>query len=678
MALAAVALFGQSAQAADKVVLQLKWTHAFQFAGYYAALEKGFYREVGLDVEIREAQPGLDPLSEVLAGRAEYGVGTSSLLLARSAGQPVVALAVIFQHSPQVVLAREQTATQGIHSLIGKRLMIEPQSDELLAYLDQAGVPLGRIEQVPHSFDPQDLIEGRVDAITAYVTNEPYHLERAGVPFHVYTPRSVGIDFYGDNLFTTERELKAHPGRVRAMREASLRGWRYAMDNPEEVIDLIMEKYSRDHPRDFYRFEWRHMQPLLLPDLIEIGYMNPGRWRHIADTYARMGLMPEDFSLKGFLYAVDYKADLKGLYAVLALLGVVSVVALYIHRVNRQLRLALVESREVHEALKLSEERHRLLADHASDVIWMMDLEGRFIYVSPSVEKLRGYTVAEVMQQSIHEALTPESAPIAIDGLSRAIAAVSAGQAVPDFRAELEQPCKDGSTVWTEVTVTGIRNESGAFVGLLGVTRNISERKQAEAQMLHLARHDPLTGLPNRALLSDRLQQAMAASRRDGHSLALMFIDLDRFKPINDSLGHAVGDVLLSEMARRIRACVRESDTVARIGGDEFVVLLRTVTGEDAAVSVADKIRCVLAEPVHAGEHRLEVSASIGVALYPEHGDDDLSLTQHADIAMYQAKAVGGGAVRMYCAGGGNDRPAVPAALRDQCPTGRRCAPGSS
>lgn len=648
---AVLVLFAPSARALDKVVLQLKWTHAFQFAGYYAAVEKGFYREVGLEVELREAVPGLDPVEEVLSGRAAYGVGNSSLLLARSAGKPVVALAVVFQHSPVVIMAREYEATQGVHNLIGKRLMVEPQSDELLAYLDQAGVPLDRVEQLPHSFNPQDLIEGKVDAITAYVTNEPFFLEQAGVPFHLYTPRSVGIDFYGDNLFTTEQVLKQGPERVRAMREASLRGWRYAMAHPEEVIDLIMAKYSQRHPRAFYQFEARQMVPLLMPELIEIGYMNPGRWRHIADTYANLGLMPGDFSLDGFLYEPDPKADLKGLYAALVLLLGVSAIAFYIHRVNRRLALALMESHEAHEALSRSEERHRLLADHASDVIWTMDLQGRFTYVSPSVEKLRGYTVDEVMRQSLDEVLTPESAPIAVDGLSRAIAAVQAGLPVPDFRAELEQPCKDGSTVWTEVTVTGIRNESGVFVGLLGVTRNISERKQAEAKMLHMARHDPLTGLPNRALLADRLQQAMAAARRDGQVLALMFIDLDKFKPINDSLGHAVGDVLLVEVARRVRNCVRESDTVARIGGDEFVVLLRTVDSESGALAVADKIRVALGQPVCVGEHRLGVSASIGVAMFPAHGEDDLALTQHADIAMYEAKARGGDAVYVFRAG---------------------------
>ena len=142
---------GEPAQALETVSLQLKWSHAFQFAGYYAALEQGYYREAGLDVRLLEAGPGLDPLESVLSGQAQYGVGTSSLLLARAAGQPVVVLAVVFQHSPLVLVARQdltRPGTQGIHDLVGKRVMIEPQSDELVAYLKQEGINLDRLGRV--------------------------------------------------------------------------------------------------------------------------------------------------------------------------------------------------------------------------------------------------------------------------------------------------------------------------------------------------------------------------------------------------------------------------------------------------------------------------------------------------------------------------------------------------
>ncbi|MFZ2525038.1 MAG: ABC transporter substrate-binding protein, partial [Candidatus Ferrigenium altingense] len=243
--------------ALDSVTLQLKWTHAFQFAGYYAANEQGYYRDAGLDVSIVEALPGVDPVKNVLEGKAEFGVGTSALLLQRKAGQPVVALDVIFQHSPYVLIARQHSATQTVHDLIGKRVMLEPQADELLAYLKKEGIPLSRITQVEHSYDPQDLIDGKIDAIAGYSTNQPYYLDRTRLPYQIYTPRSAGIDFYGDNLFTTEQELKEHPERVQAFRAASLRGWKYAMEHPEKMADLILAKYSQRHTRDYFLFEAR-------------------------------------------------------------------------------------------------------------------------------------------------------------------------------------------------------------------------------------------------------------------------------------------------------------------------------------------------------------------------------------------------------------------------------------
>ncbi len=779
-----------AAHALDAVTLQLRWSHAFQFAGYYAAKERGYYREAGLDVAIQEAHPGDDPLKSVLDGKAQYGVGNSSLLLARNSGQPVVVLASIFQHSPLVLIARTQGSTQGIHDLAGKRLMIESHADELLAYLKQMGIPLAGTTRIEHSFQPQDLIDGKVDAISAYITNEPYFLDRAGFAYHTYTPRSIGIDFYGDNLFTTEQQLRNHPDQVKAFREASLRGWQYAMAHPEEIADLILSKYSQQHPREFYLFEAARMVDLLRTDLIEVGYMHPGRWRHMADTYADLGLLPNNFTLDGFLYKAKSQQDPTWFYLAGMMLAIVSIITLYIHRTNRRLTQALAASKETQELLRVSEERHRLLADNATDVIWMMNLEGRFTYVSPSVETLRGYTSAEVMQQPLEQALTAASIPIATKALGDSITAMLAGKPFVGFRGELEQPCKDGSTVWTDVTTCGMQNSAGEFIGILGVTRNITERKKAEDarreseeklkavfnvaeigiaitdrngayvmvndwwcehlgydhevilklkntdvthpddreesrswflrlvegevnkyrlekrfmrkdgsffwadlsaapirdartnsityvvgmvtditqrkemedQVRQLAFHDPLTGLPNRRLLLDRLAQTMTTSKRSGLYGALMFLDLDNFKPLNDMHGHVVGDLLLIEVAKRLKASVREMDTVGRIGGDEFVVIFSELGGDKAqsteqAAGVAEKIRASLAVPYQltvsqAGEPDKTVehhcSSSIGVVVFVNHETSQADLMKWADAAMYQAKDAGRNAIRFH------------------------------
>jgi diguanylate cyclase (GGDEF)-like protein/PAS domain S-box-containing protein len=173
------------------------------------------------------------------------------------------------------------------------------------------------------------------------------------------------------------------------------------------------------------------------------------------------------------------------------------------------------------------------------------------------------------------------------------------------------------------------------------------ERKRAEGRLQHAALHDPLTGLPNRALFHDRLQNALALARRNRGRLALLFIDLDLFKSVNDTFGHAVGDVLLQEVGRRLRTCVRESDTVARLGGDEFLVLLTGMAYPKRTVAVAEKIRACLAQPFDVGESRVTVSPSIGIAAYPEHASDHEALVRYADEAMYEAKRRGGNRVQL-------------------------------
>lgn len=363
--LVAMLIGATPASALEQITLQLKWTHAFQFAGYYAAKEHGFYRDAGLDVNIVEAMPDTDPVRNVLEGKAQYGVGTSNLLLERAAGKPVVVLAVVFQQSPYEIYA-----APNIHSLdqlIGKRIMLEPQSDELLAYLKKEGVPLERIRQIPHSFDANGLMTGKTDAISGYVSNEPFYFKQAHYPYQTFSPRSAGIDFYGDNLFTSEQELQTNPQRVKAFRAASLRGWQYAKEHHDEVIALILARYSTQHSREYLRFESDQMIPLLQPNLIEIGYMNPNRWRDIANTYADIGHLPRGFSLTGFLYDAS-EPDLtwfyRSLVAALIVIAVISSVTLYIYRINRKLLASEKHNLVIQESLRQSNEAvERALAE---------------------------------------------------------------------------------------------------------------------------------------------------------------------------------------------------------------------------------------------------------------------------------------------------------------------------
>ncbi len=634
------------AWALETVTLQLKWTHAFQFAGYYAALEKGYYREAGLNVLLREGGPYIDPVASVLAGNAQYGVGTSSLLLARKAGQPVVVLAVVFQHSPLVLLVRRGDATQGIpgiRDLAGKRVMLEPQSDELIAYLKQEGITLDQLVQVPlgHAEHYEELIQGDVDAISAYDTYEPYYLDRAGSAYQTYSPRMGGIDFYGDNLFTTEQELEAQPQRVRAFRDASLRGWRYAMEHPEEIADLIVAKYSRQHPRDFYRFEAQRMAPLLRADLVEVGYMNQIRWRHIAKTYADLGLLPPDFSLEGFLYEPDTPPDLTKLFIALALLTAVSAIALYIYRVNRRLALALAEKSR-------SEERHRIIfqTSPSAGLVW----RAGFIVTdwNRQAESLFGWTREEVLGKRFVDFLLPAAER---DRLAPKLSDLDQEQDLLPAHRINDNLTRDGRVLTCEWFNAWLPERHGEPREVVSLANDITERRRLEEQIHQLAFFDPLTRLPNRRLLHDRIERIIAAAKRNRRHAALMFLDLDNFKPLNDTHGHEVGDLLLIDVAQRLQGSLRATDTVARFGGDEFVVLLGDLDGDEAlareqAERIAGKILEGLSEPYRltrpdgAGTVDHRCTASIGVALFDGAGDEEDAL-RCADTAMYRAKEGG-------------------------------------
>ena len=370
-----------AAPALEHVTLQLKWTHQFQFAGYYAAVEQGYYREAGLEVELAEAVPGRSPVEAVLTGKAEFGVGTSELLLLRARGKPVVVLGVIMQHSPLALLSQGPPRIQNIQDLAGKPLMVEPDSAELFAMLRREKLPDTATSGIQaHSFDIRDFIEGRMDAMSVYVTDELYEVERLGMPHLLFRPLSSGIDFYGDNIFTTAAQLRDHPGRVKAFRAASLKGWKYAMAHSGEMARLIRERYPQRKTLEHLEFEAAAMARLMQPGLIEPGYMYPGRWRHIADTYAELGMIDRNADLNGFLYDADPAAEYAWLYrtlgAALAVLLCVGLLAL------RYARLST--------ALRDSEARFRVLFEQMPDPAWIIK-DHRFIDANQAALRMMGY-----------------------------------------------------------------------------------------------------------------------------------------------------------------------------------------------------------------------------------------------------------------------------------------------
>jgi len=324
---------------------------------------------------------------------------------------------------------------------------------------------------------------------------------------------------------------------------------------------------------------------------------------------------------------------------------------------------ALVEERT--QALHESQVLYRQLTEDTLDVLWKTDRNLYVTYISPADERLRGFKAEEVVGHHVFEMFTDEGVAVIKKMMEQRQAADQSGAPDGFLTFEVEHRCKDGQLIWGEILSKPERDAHGAIVGYHGITREITKRKILEEQVHQLAFHDTLTKLANRRLLADHLTQEMAASKRSGRHGALIYLDLDNFKPLNDSHGHAVGDLLLIEVATRLKSCVREIDTVARFGGDEFVVLLGDLGADrDAATAqagvIAEKIRISLSAPyfLHVTQSDTAItlvehhcSASIGAAVFNGHEASQGEVIECADAAMYQAKASGRNLVRFHSSG---------------------------
>ncbi|MEX0960442.1 MAG: PAS domain S-box protein [Burkholderiales bacterium] len=294
-------------------------------------------------------------------------------------------------------------------------------------------------------------------------------------------------------------------------------------------------------------------------------------------------------------------------------------------------------------ALRDSEEKFRQLADSIPEVFWISTPDlSRYYYISPAYESVFGLSrsAVEADAETWWDAVLPEDT----EQLRRSVPA-DPGQGF-DVEYRIRRP--DGSVRWLHEQAFPVRNDQGEIHRLAGLTVDITEKKRLEERLLQLAHYDSLTGLPNRVLLHDRLRQALAQARRNSQALAVLLLDIDRFKLVNDSFGHAAGDDLVRQMGRRLADCARAGDTVARLGGDEFAVVLNELASGQDAEKICEKILQVFSEPFEIEERDVFVTPSIGVTVCPDDGDSEEDLLRNADTAMYRAKELGGNSYQYF------------------------------
>lgn len=312
----------------------------------------------------------------------------------------------------------------------------------------------------------------------------------------------------------------------------------------------------------------------------------------------------------------------------------------------------ITRKKETLDALRKSEARYRSIFENAGAGMFTITPEGRILTVNPALCQFLGYAEDELKRLSAKDIMSADDRLSLRDLLAEA----KKGAQRQSFEKMFFR--KDEATAWGDVTLVWIQDEAGRVDYGIGMVQDITRRKKAEQDLLanqkhlnFLAHHDPLTGLPNRLLFQDRLEHALAKARRFGKVVALLFIDLDRFKNLNDSFGHDFGDQILSKVAKILQGVVREADTLARLGGDEFVIIIEQFTDPQAPTLVADKILDLLAQPLVMEGVSFHVSASIGIAIYPADAADPSELMKCADSAMYQAKERGRNAFHYYTQG---------------------------
>lgn len=339
-----------------KTSIQLNWLYQFEFAGPIAAKEKGFYEEAGLEVVLRQGGPDINPVTPVISHQADFGISGSSLIVERYQGKPVIALNALMQHSAVGLLAKKSSGIDSVYDLVGKRLAITTDTTvELSAYLKSQGITADDYTNIDHYVPIEGLEQGEADAIAVYLSNELFHINDHIDDYIVFTPRSSGIDLFGNILFTREDMVKNHPDIVEAFSSATIRGWEYALKNPDEIAQIIQSKYNTQQKSfEHLLFEAEKLNQLTRTDIVEAGYMSPGRWQHVADIYAQQGKIAETFTLDEFLYNPNKETDLTWFYVAFAgsllVLSIVTVIALNFRKINCELKKAKELSEQASQA----------------------------------------------------------------------------------------------------------------------------------------------------------------------------------------------------------------------------------------------------------------------------------------------------------------------------------------
>ena len=610
------------AQNDKKITLQLNWLNQFQFAGYYMAKEKGFYKDVNLDVQIKESNFNTDVIKEIESKNADFAVGRSSLIIEKINGKDIVALCAIYQESPLILLVKKDSNITSVKDLRNKKIMITPDarySAPVLAMLSANELTINDFRIQKHSFDINDLINRKTDAMASYISNEPILLNEKGIEYTIFNPKDFGFDLYSDILFSSSEYIKNNPKITKDFYEASLKGWKYAFENLAETAEIIYSKYNTQNKTFTHLVkEGEVLKKLAYTGNNELGDFNDNKLKNIANVFKLFGLVNKDLDLKEFIYKENKpkiinleisKQEKNIIITILILLFMLFSFVVFLLRKNSQTKKLL-----------------QTVINSSDDLIYYKDSKLRYIGCNKSFENLLAKKESEIIGKNDFELFEEDLAKV--------------------FRREDFEVLDENNLITSnEWIIFGHKRiffqtkripfiYKNKKIGILGIARDITGLYEIQEKLKKQTYYDELTKIFNRKAYNERIQEKFDLFDRYDTNFTIAMYDIDDFKKINDTYGHDIGDKVLVEITNEVKSIIRKTDFLFRVGGEEFVIIFDKIS-LDESYDIAEKIRINISKMQIIENEKITISMGITQAIA---NDNPQSIYERVDKLMYQSK----------------------------------------
>ncbi|MGA1941404.1 transporter substrate-binding domain-containing diguanylate cyclase [Arcobacter sp. YIC-310] len=727
-------------QKIETITLQLDWLHQYQFAGYYIAKEKGYYKQNGLDVKIKEFNNNIDLIEDTLKEPGHYAIGKSSLIIEKLNKKPITLLLAIYQNSPMVLLTKKNSGINSIEELANKKIMLTEDAKEManiISMIRSQGIKSKTINFIPHSFKLDDLIDGTTDAMACYLSNEPYLLTKKKIKYNIFNPADYGFDFYGGILFTSENEIKNNLTRVKNFYDATLKGWNYAFKNIEETAKMIYEKYNTQNKTlDSLIYEGNILKKLakyeegllgnidtetineikrlyLLLELSKNTKLNTDTFifdknKILFNNYEKNFLKNNSFTLEindsNMPFSFTQNNKFKGLEVdlwktlaqklntnfniieepkdknILKHIQTNDIKFKFVYQNKQDLntsiplnkikvgiatindknfisdlivlknkRIAVIKDKLLYEKLKkeypeinflyLEEINEGFKLLKSNEIFAVID---NILMLSHSIIKnnYNNIKIAGTLPYDLEIRLKILDKNVeAIGILNKIISKITNEEKrniLNKYQLIVYKEVKDYSWFYKYVIPLLIMIIFSIYI-ITKMRKEIKKRKIAENTLLDYANKDSLTKILNRRKIEKILSNLIKDARLNNSTFSIIFIDIDNFKSINDTLGHLIGDKILVDVSKIITSHIRKDDLFGRWGGEEFIIILPNTSSFDAKKSA-----------LHLKEHiektnfeiNRKVTASFGITEFIE-GDNKKDIVLRADKAMYHVKKNG-------------------------------------